>query len=78
MKQKVKKNLHGWKPIKTAPENKRVLLFGLYYKNSHVNPGFLDKLDTWHLTRNPETKGWKWGLTFAPTHWRPLPKFPEI
>ncbi len=58
-----------WKKIKTAPKDGTLVLL---YGRNYIKTGYFD--DTPRLGNYPD---WRWGLTFYPTHWMPLPKPPK-
>ena len=62
-------DMNKWKPIKSAPKNKKsVLLYG----EGYTNVGHYDSSP--QLGNYPN---WRWGLTIEPTHWLPLPNPPK-
>lgn len=61
--------MNDWKTIDSAPKDgTHVLLYGRGY------------IITGHYDDSPQIgnyPNWRWGLTFNPTHWMPLPKPPK-
>jgi hypothetical protein len=63
---------HGWRPIKTAPKDKDILLYCLENKSIHIGVGWTDYDCEYECSYFWVSEiGW-----VDPTHWMPLPKPP--
>lgn len=58
-----------WKTIETAPKDGTLVLL---HGKGYVKTGWFD--DSIQIGNYPD---WRWGLTFEPTHWMPLPEPPK-
>ena len=69
-----------WQPIKSAPKDRRLLLFGLMCQHEglridgpEVFTGYWDNIDSAWCGSGSTVEG----PFYVPTHWRPLPDPPR-
>ena len=75
-----------WLPIKTAPKEGRVLLYGNVKFGKKISPTFIKLIEIGFFEPNKLYPKFDWIIMYygkdevriKPTHWKPLPSKPKL